>query len=140
MTHSNIEEFVFADLMHIDKFPGSSSAYEIKPMRAVSVESNNMVQGKSSSSSSANSTPKAAHKASPKDFHKDDPKEPPKEQTSFLGKIGQMVKSKLTSSSSSSSSVDEESRVQGESGNLMWARGHGPNSTCGEVGYDLKCD
>ena len=132
MTHSNVEEFVFADLMHIDKFPGSSSAYEIKPMRAVSVESNNMVQGKSSSSS-ASSTPKAAHKASPKDS--------PEEQSSFLGKIGQMVKSKLTSSSSSSSSsVDEESRVQGESGNLMWARGHWPNSTCGEVGYDLKCD
>ena len=76
-------------------------------MRVVSVEGKDMflVQGKSSSSSSsASSTPKAAHK------------EPLKEQTSFLGKIGQMVKDKLTSSSSSSSSVDEESRVQGESG------------------------
>ena len=84
-------------------------------MRVVSVDSKEMflVQGKSSSSSSsssATSTPKTARKDSPKAAQK----EPLKEQTSFLGKIGQMVKNKLTSSSSSSSSADEESRVQGE--------------------------
>ena len=84
-------------------------------MRVVSVDNKDMflVQGKSSSSSSsssASSTPKAARK------------EPLKEQTSFLGKIGQMVKNKLTSSSSSSSSVDEESRVQGEFGSYLLGR------------------
>ena len=84
-------------------------------MRVVSVDSKDvfLVQGKSSSSSSsssASSTPKAAHKTPPKDS----PREPLKEQTSFLGKIGQMVKDKLTSSSSSASSMDEERGVQGE--------------------------